>query len=249
MSLFKDIAKIVKRIVGVEMADVHTHIPCQVVSYTAATNTCSLQPCIMRMRADDPNNFKEVQLPVLEDVPVQQMGSGSLLLSVAPQADSYGLLHVSERSIEKWTVQGGVVAPGTARKFDLSDGFFVPSVAYNVPDLLPVPVATDRISLRTKLGTTEVSVLDDETIEIKNALGSVVVDITGVVTVNNDTDAVALASRVDALVFKLDTIFRTGWTPVSGDGGAALQVAYLAPDTGFPIPPTSVASVKLKVDA
>ena len=184
MSLFRDIAFAVKRLFGVELATVHTHIPCQVISFNAATNTCKLQPCLMRMRADDPNNFEEVQLPVLEDVPVQQLGSGTLFLSVAPAADSYGDLHVQERSIANWILKGGVVAPGTARKFDLADGFFVPSIGLCVPDLPVGPILADRIALRDKVGTTFVAVLDDGTVEISNPLGTITIDVTGIISVD-----------------------------------------------------------------
>lgn len=182
MSLFRDIAKLIRRLISAELAEVHTHLPCQVISYDSATNTCSLQPCLMMMRADDPGGFGAVQLPVLEDVPVQQIGSGKVFLSVAPVKDSYGLLHVSERSIAEWSLKGGVIAPGTARRFDLADGFFVPSLGLNVPDL-PVPVATDRIALRTKMGTTYIAVVNDETIEIANAFGEVTIGAAGTVDV------------------------------------------------------------------
>ncbi len=245
MSIFRDIAKLIKRLIGVELAVVHTNIPCQVISYDAVTNTCKLQPCIMRMRADDPNNFEELKLPVLEDVPVQQIGSGDLFLSVAPAADSYGDLHVQERSIANWTLQGGIVAPGTPRKFDLADGFFVPSVGLCTPDLPVGPILADRIALRDKIGTTYVAVLDNGTVEISNPLGMITIDAAGLVIVNGSADAAALASSVDLLWTTLYTLLTT-WTPVAADGGAAFKAAAIA---AFPIPPGTVASTKLKVDA
>ncbi len=249
MSLFRDIAYAVKRLLGVELAVVHTHIPCQVISYDPVTNTCELQPCLMRMRADDPNNFEEVQLPVLKDVPVQQLGSGDLFLSVAPTVTrgvgSYGDLHVQERSIANWVLQGGVVAPGTARKFDLADGFFVPSISLCVPDLHTGPILTDRIALRNKAGTTYVAVLDNETVELSNPFGKITIDIAGLIVVNSSADAAALASKVDLLWSTLYTLLTT-WTPAPPDGGLAFKTAAIA---AFPIPPTSVASTKLKVDA
>lgn len=56
-------------------------------------------------------------------------------------------------------------------------------------------------------------------------------------------DFVALSSKVDDFITRLDGVIRSGWTPVSMDGGAALQVAYLAE---FTDPPESTASEVVK---
>jgi hypothetical protein len=56
---------------------------------------------------------------------------------------------------------------------------------------------------------------------------------------------VSLAQKIDLIISKLDTVFRTAWTPVAQDGGAALKTAYL---TAFTTPPSSTASTNLKAD-
>ena len=189
MNLQRSIEKIVKRIIGRFISDVHTHMPCQVVSYDAALNTVSLQPCIKRIRLDDPDN-RTVNLPVIEDVPVQQFGSGKLLVSVAPQVGSYGLLHVSERSLNVWLSKGGIEAPDTIHKFDINDGFFMPGIYPLVTDgdngKLQGSIVTDRVSLRTRTGDTEISVVDDETIQISNASGEITIDVAGQVSINGN---------------------------------------------------------------
>lgn len=45
---------------------------------------------------------------------------------------------------------------------------------------------------------------------------------------------VALAKKVDDIISALDTVFRTSWTPVAQDGGAALKTAYAAAFTQAP---------------
>jgi hypothetical protein len=268
MGWTKDLILLVRRVVKAVLSDeVHTHLPAEVISYNAALNTCSVQPCINRIRTDDPDNLTTVKLPQLDDVPVKQFGSGKCLMSIAPQAGSYGVLHVSEREIETWMTQGGIVDPASTRKFDISDCFFDPGAYPLLPDgnngLIVPPINTDRIEMRTRLGTSFVSVLDDGSVEIQaiagtitmsvageielaNATGSVTLKTTGVAEVNSSVDAAGLASKIDLLWTTLDTVFRTAWTPVPTDGGAALKTAYLA---AFATPPTTVASTKLKVDA
>lgn len=60
------------------------------------------------------------------------------------------------------------------------------------------------------------------------------------------SDFVALAAKVDLLWSTIDALFRTGWTPVAQDGGAALKTAWTT--VSFPTPPASVASTNLKAD-
>lgn len=154
-----------------KISDIHTHIPAQVVSYDPALNLVSIQPCIMRLRIDDPNNITTVRLPQIDDVPVHQFGSGKCLLSIAPQVDSYGSFHVCERSISKWINEGGIVGPGRASKFDISDGFFMPGMYPIIEDgdngLLSIDgISDDRIELRTRSHDSFVAVTDDEYVKI-----------------------------------------------------------------------------------
>ena len=267
MSFFRDISRLVRRLVQAALSDVHTHIPAQVVSYNAALNTCSIQLCINRIRTEDPVNLTTIEIPPVDDVPVKLFGSGKLVCAVAPQAGSYGILHVSERELETWLLKGGVVDPMSSRKFDIGDGWFDPGAYPILPDgdngLIVPPIRTDRIEFRTRIGTSYVSLVDDGSIEltamglglvtmatdgtitIENTAGSIELTAAGITEINSSADAAALASKVDLLWTTIDTLFRTGWVPAPPDGGAALKAAWLV---SFPIPPTSVASTKLKVD-
>ncbi|MCP4539026.1 MAG: hypothetical protein GY832_17970 [Chloroflexi bacterium] len=178
MSWTRNIAKLIRRMIDRALADVHTHMPAQVISYDAATNLAVVQPCLNRIRVKDPNNETTVQLPVIEDVPVKQFGSGKCLITIAPQADSYGVLHVSERSLEKWVTEGGIVNPGSTRKFDISDGFFDPGTYPTVDDgdngLISPAIATDRIALRTRDNTAYVAVKTNGAVEIYTTTGQAV---------------------------------------------------------------------------
>jgi len=165
MGIGRLIARLARQVFKKEIAKVHTHLPAKIVSYTPETNLVSIQPCINQFRTEDPDNPETIQLPVIEDVPVHQLGSGLVLATCAPIAGSYGVFHVCEREINTWITQGGIVDPASSRKFDISDGFFVPGL-WPLIDPIVDPIRTDRVELRTRVGSSYVAVLDTGAIEI-----------------------------------------------------------------------------------
>jgi hypothetical protein len=86
--LVSKLKTLVRRTVTDMLSNLHTSMPAQVVSYDGDTNTVSIQPCIQRIRTNDPN-AESVNMPQIDDVPVLQNGNGKFWLSVAPQPDSY----------------------------------------------------------------------------------------------------------------------------------------------------------------
>ncbi len=84
MSFARLIEKTARLVFRREIAAVHTSVIAQIVSFDTALNTCSVQPCIKRIRSEDPDNLGSVPLPQIDDVPVLQRGSGKLFLSVLP---------------------------------------------------------------------------------------------------------------------------------------------------------------------
>jgi hypothetical protein len=214
------------------LANVHTHMPAQVVSYNATENTCSVQPTIQRIRTSDPDKVL-VNLPQLDDVPVKQFGSGKCLLSIAPQEGSYGLLHISERAISNWLLAGGVVGPLSTRKFDLSDAIFDPGVYPLVEDgdngKLQTAVATDRIELRTRTRDAFVAVVDDDTVEI-----------------NADTD---FAVQYTALKDAFDEL-KSDFNSLVTDYNAHIHVTTATVSTGSPgvIAPTTTTGTPTTAD-
>jgi hypothetical protein len=255
MSLLRAILNAIPQIVSKKISRIRTHIPAQVVEYNSGENTVTVQPCIDQFLFTNPEKVS-APLPKLKNIPVSQRGSGKLWITVAPQAGSYGTVHVFDRSIEKWLQVGGQTVPGSLRTHDLSDSEFVPDLPPLVEDgdngKIATGIDTDRICLRTRSGLTKISVLDDESVEIKNENATVTIAVNGEITcecpkfiVNDETDSAALASKLDAWLTTADTVLRT-WTPGAADSGAALKTAWIA---AFPSAPTTTASTKLKVDS
>jgi hypothetical protein len=192
----REATQIAEQVFDTKKYRVRTHVIAQVTAYDDTINTVTVQPVTKAIRFTDPEHLTTVELPQISEVPVIQVGSGKLWCTVAPAVDTYGLLHISDRIIDDWLVAGGIVDPTGIRCHDLSDAIFEPSLLPLAADgdngLLAVPVATDRISLRTRAGNAEISVLDDETIEIKTAAGTVTMDAAGVITLENATGSIEL---------------------------------------------------------
>jgi len=229
--MIREIKVLVRRLFDTFISDVHTHIPCQVVSYDNATNTCSIQPCINQIRFTDPNNLSTINLPVIDDIPVKQFGSGKCVFTVSPQEGSYGWYHVSERAIENWLLNGGIVNPSSARKFNLSDGVFDPGGYTLIEDgdngLIVEPIETDRISMRTRSNLTKVCVLDDESIDIKvndkttivvNSDGEISVAVNSKATIDIDADGNASLSTEGNIVIETTD----GNTDITTDGDTTI---------------------------
>jgi hypothetical protein len=234
MKIVRYIKRQIASMIGARLADVHTHIPAQVVSFDPDTCTASIQPCIKIFRTDDIETG-ESDLPQLDDIPVCFAGSGNVFLTCPVAVGSYGIYHVAEEDINQWLSQGGIVSPTSVDRFNLDTGTFEPVAPWMFDESFGA-IATDRISIRTRDGNTEVSVLENGDVEI-NASGDI--------RLNGDSDAVSMASKVDAQIADIDTVLRT-WTPVLNDGGTALQTAY---KLLVPVAPTSTASSKVKIES
>jgi len=196
MSFWSKLELLVKGILNMETAAMRTNTVCQVVSYDGTTNLAVLQPCIMSIRTDDPTSPTK-QLPQVADIPVYQFGSGLVMCTAAPAVGSYGLYIVSDRKIDNWLSLGGVVPPGSLERFDISNGFFLSGLFPTVVDgnngKIVVPINTDRVELRTRLGTSYMAVTSLGALEMSAlGLGLVTVDVDGTITAENTLGSLTL---------------------------------------------------------
>lgn len=198
MNLSRTLKKFVNAIISRRFSMMHTHIPAQVVSYDSSTNTCSIQPTVRIFRTDD-TDAGDSQLPTLDDIPVQFAGSGNVFLTCPVKVGSYGVYHVAEDDINTWLAAGGIVSPQSVDRFNLDTGFFCPSAPWMFDSSFGT-IATDRFSIRTIDGATEISVLENGNIEIKGTE----------ITINSGADYAvqfaALKSGFDALVSDFNSL-------------------------------------------
>lgn len=184
----REVIQIANAVFDAKKYDLRTHVFVQVIEYDADKNLTKVVPVRKAIYFTDSENIDTDELPPNTEILVRQFGSGKLWLTVAPSVGTYGYLHVSDRDVDTWKSAGGIGEPTDTRCMKLRDAVFEPSLLHLVDEgdngLLAVPVATDRISLRTRTGATEISVLDDESIEITTT-GDVTIEATG----NVETDA------------------------------------------------------------
>jgi hypothetical protein len=163
-------------IIESRLADLHTSMPGQIMSFDSATQTATIQPCLQRKYQGEDD---AVNLPSIEDVPVHFVGSGDYWITTPVEVDSFVWLVFSERAIDKWLDLGGVVDPAKSRKFDLSDCFAIAGVN---PDSSKLSGFDDSsITIRNRANDVLIKVGDSE---IKIETGG------GYITINNSTGQV-----------------------------------------------------------
>lgn len=106
------------------LKEVHTSMPACVESYDREKQICSVVPCLKRVYSDG----REVTLPLISNVPVCFQGSNDVHIHFDLKKGDEVLLVFSERSIDKWIVNGGTLASGDRRMFDLSDAIAIPGL-------------------------------------------------------------------------------------------------------------------------
>lgn len=147
----EDLDTVLQSVIDSVLANVHTVQVGQVVSFDAAKQTCTVQPCAMRVyTGQDP-----IALPPIEDVPVVYPGSGDWWITFELVAGQYVLLVFAERSIAKWLNSGGVSDPQLSSKFDLSDAIAIPGIN-PYPGALTPGVAAGALMLRNRAGNTSI---------------------------------------------------------------------------------------------
>jgi hypothetical protein len=110
------------------LEDVHTAMPVRVETYDASLQRVSVQPVLKRAFTDEEGERQVERLPVITGVPVQFPSGGGYRLTFPIANGDTGLLIFCEASLDVWLSQGGEVDPLDDRRFDLSDGIFIPGV-------------------------------------------------------------------------------------------------------------------------
>lgn len=194
--------------------EIHVAIPGKIVSYDATKQTADVQPEIKRtLRKRDGSTTTE-DLPILPGVPVGALRAGSFFIHVPVTAGDHVLVVFCERDINEWRRLGSNVDPGDARTHSLSGA-------------VAIPMLEDA--------TNPITGLAGSGIEIGSLSGLRIKITATALEVGGNTDAAALASKVDALAaaFNAHTHATAPAGPISTPTG--------------PYVGGSAASVKLKV--
>lgn len=228
-----ELAEVFEAILDNRLSDLHTSMPGTITEYNPATQEASVQPLLKRAYVNEDGSEGTDLLPVVQGAQVLFPRAGRFFITFPLQVGDPVMLVFSERSLDEWSASSGKVPvdPIDFRMHDISDAVAIPGL---YPDTLPI---ADTVNVGMALGKeagVQIRITDSGTVEVtSNGLPASV------------GGFVAMATLTDFIFATIDTIFRTGWTPVANDGGAALKAAWLA---AFATPPGSVASTNLKAD-
>lgn len=164
------------------IADVHTALPCEVVSYTSGSQTVSVRPMVRRPVKVRGGTIRQEDLPVLQNVPVAFLSAGPYRLTFPIAAGSTGLLVFSERDMSEWRRTGDLAPAGDLRVHSLASAVFFPGLHHtgNAPDADASAMLLGHEDASVRLTASRVEVA-------------------------GSADAAALASKVDQLIATFNT--------------------------------------------
>lgn len=214
-----ELVNAVKSAIESRVRNIHTAMPGRVESYDAGSQTASIVPMVIPTvpGADEDDGEAAAPLPKLLSVPVIFPRAGDFAITFPVRKGDTVLLIFAERDIGRWRATGERERPIVSTPHGISGAIAIPGL-YPSGDALS-GVDEDALFLGQP-GGFGVRVTDERA------------------EVGGDSDAAALASKVDAF---FDAF--VGAQPVAQDGGAAIQTAVMeawgASDT--------TASAKLKL--
>lgn len=98
-------------------------------SFNATRQTVSAQVSIKQVvDVDDKGAIRYQTIPIMVECPFVFMTGGDARITIPPQAEDGCLLLFNDRDIDNWFIEGGIKAPNTSRKHDLSDAFAIVGV-------------------------------------------------------------------------------------------------------------------------
>lgn len=140
-------------------SQIWTSMPAVVTDVNLAAQTISAQPAIQGSVSNPDGSTRNVNMPLLVDVPIVWPRAGGFALTFPIKAGDEVLVVFASRCIDSWWQSGGVGAPAEARMHDLSDGFAVLAPTSQSKKLSNVSSA--NVQLRDEAGTTYVEITPD----------------------------------------------------------------------------------------
>lgn len=104
--------------------DIRVALPSIVKAWDAEQQTVDVQLALREVILGD-GTEREVEIPMLVDVPVVMPRAGGYSLVFAPEAGDECLVVFSDLCIDSWWQSGGVQSQADTRRHDLSDGFAI----------------------------------------------------------------------------------------------------------------------------
>jgi len=141
------------------LLDLHTMLPCSVEKYDATTKKASIVPLLKKKYLDG----RVIQLPVINDVPVQWPSAGGAILHFPLENGDTGMGIFCERSLDVWlSGDGSAVNPNDTRHHDITDAVFIPGLY----SFTGSPQGVTATSVHLKYGSAEIELTQSGVINI-----------------------------------------------------------------------------------
>ena len=128
-----------------EISNIHTALPGHIVKYDAKTQKAEVMPDLQKKYY----NGTVQDMPIITNVPIVFPRGDDFFIKLPIKANDSVLLIFIERSLERWLSLGGVVEPGSNRKFDISDCVAIPGF-YSFAS--PISDSSDNFVIQYKKG-------------------------------------------------------------------------------------------------
>jgi hypothetical protein len=114
--------------------------------------TVKVQPAIKYKQTMPDETVKDLDMPVLEDIPICHIGGGGVVLTIPIAKGDEVLLNHAARPIDTWWNSGGSQPQIDSRMHSISDAIAIPGLWSNPRKIQNV--STSTVQLRTTGGTT-----------------------------------------------------------------------------------------------
>lgn len=184
-------AEVILRAVELGLARTHVALPAKIEKFDAATQLAAVQPYLKDTWEEEDGTETVMQIPVINNVPVQFPGGTDFVITFPVAVGDPCWLVFSDRSLEIWKQKGGIVDPVDLRRHHFSDAVALLGVRSKAGALAEFDSGAMRLGKVGGLG-------------IRIKAGEVHL---GVGHNTDATDAIALASKVNAELSKLKTAY------------------------------------------
>ncbi len=151
-----DFEEAIRAAVEDKMTGFWTSAPGRVVSYDAAKQRVSVQLAVKGFVKQEGGAQKAVDIPVLQDLPVQFPSGGGQTMTFPVKAGDEVLVHFTSRSPAAWQQSGGDQVPTDSRLNNLSNGFAV--LGFRSDPRALTNVSEGATEIRSDDGNTKVSI-------------------------------------------------------------------------------------------
>lgn len=197
-----------------KQAEIWTCLPGVIESFDPKTMTATVQPTIQGQIEDEDGNTSFVNLPQLEDVPVEFPSGGGFILTFPIQPGDECTIVFASRCIDNWWALGDIQQPFESRMHDLSDAICRVGPR-SQPRVLDPIVDVEAVQLRTDDARAKISMYPDYTIRAENPAGKVEITPEGITTAEGQTRIILKAPIIDLIAGAFSMTGISGETPTA----------------------------------